>query len=1009
MKIKLKHILLIVLSLVGIVIIVFVFTGKHNKKQVYPTPFLSVDAAWADTTIKYLSLKEKIGQLIIYDTGLINETNSDSLFSNLYKFMPGGIMFNTDSLNQFVKYQNNIQKISKINLLTSCKSTTGLPQFVDSNSFPEISNLLSVKNDSVRDDYIKMLARLNKELNVSLSILPEFNNSSNDTLFKKEYLKLISSYNHYFKGKNIISCLSENSFFTFDSVNFNTNKKILKSGLSAIISDYKTEANNEFGLSQNLHSKYKFGGISMVEINNKVLKGDSILQLIKSGAEVFITETPEHFINKITDLVNEELISEEDINFIVRKILLAKTWTGVESNIRIEPDSVISYSNNIKNQVFLRNVLLRSITLIKNKNYLIPYKNVKASNFRILNIGETELLTFKKTFLNYSIMSSINLNPKDKAFDQKLKKYKKKSELIVLLNNVHLDSVILNALLENNTSKSMTLINFGNIENLQFIENFNTVIQIYGNSDIEQKYAVDALFGGIEIEGQLPFLINDSLQYGKSIKSKKVRVSNSLPEEEGLNSKILSQIDYIAKDGIRRGAFPGCQVVVFKNGNSVYDKTFGYHTYSKQRRVRKTDLYDLASITKIAATTTAAMRLYDKGKLRLNDNLGRYFRDTKIDYSNIEADTIFNIDTLKFSDIKDFKKVLKYQDTLHLNDSMFVAYDTLIVTATPNNNIFKVKIKDILLHKSGISPTLPILPYILFKKNYYDSLELIKERFYVSLKKDTLNFDTTIVFDVKGGLDELFDEYFTRRYIKDSSETKIADHFFFQNRYFDTLWRDTKRLRVYSRKIYQYTDINMILLQQAIDSINRRSIDKYLRFNVYQPMGLNTMCYKPTNYFSKYRIVPTENDKYWREQTLIGNVHDPSAAMLGRVSGNAGLFSNAYDLAVLGQMWLNGGSYGGTRYISQKTIRKFTGFQEDSHRGLGFDKPGRKSIIGKGAPAESYGHTGFTGTCIWVDPVNDIVYVFLSNRVHPNQKNWRINRLRIRQKIHTVVYDAMKN
>ena len=99
MKIKLKHILLIVLSLVGIVIIVFVFTGKNNKKQVYPTPFLSVDAAWADTTIKYLSLKEKIGQLIIYDTGLINETNSDSLFSYLYKFMPGGIIFYTDSLS----------------------------------------------------------------------------------------------------------------------------------------------------------------------------------------------------------------------------------------------------------------------------------------------------------------------------------------------------------------------------------------------------------------------------------------------------------------------------------------------------------------------------------------------------------------------------------------------------------------------------------------------------------------------------------------------------------------------------------------------------------------------------------------------------------------------------------------------------------------------------------------------------------------------------------------------
>ena len=116
----------------------------------------------------------------------------------------------------------------------------------------------------------------------------------------------------------------------------------------------------------------------------------------------------------------------------------------------------------------------------------------------------------------------------------------------------------------------------------------------------------------------------------------------------------------------------------------------------------------------------------------------------------------------------------------------------------------------------------------------------------------------------------------------------------------------------------------------------------------------------------------------------------------------------AYDLAILGQMWLNKGTYGGVRYVSAGTINKFTGFQEDSHRGLGFDKPARKSIIGKGAPPESFGHTGFTGTCIWVDPVNEIVFVFLSNRVYPNPKNWRINTYKIRQKVHTAVYDAME-
>ncbi|MCF6366300.1 MAG: serine hydrolase [Bacteroidales bacterium] len=1002
---KLKYLIFAGILVTAGVIIIFLFPKKDKEKQIYPTPFLSVESAWADTTIKYLSVEEKIGQLIIYDAGKISKNNSDSLFSDLYKFMPGGIIFNTDSLNKFVKYQNNIQKISKINLLTICKSETGIPEFIDINSYPDIQTLLSIRNDSITDIYVDFFAEFSKQLNISFNILPEFRSSSNDSSYNKKYLNILLSYNENLKDKKIISCLSEKSFFMFDSTNFEVNNKIFKSGLSAILPNYNNIQNNEFGLTNNIKTKYNFGGLSAVEIKDADLTPESILNLIKNGAELFITDKPEKIINNISNLLEDELITEEDINYTVRKILLAKTWTGVDSNIHIEADSVISFSKNIKNQVILRNVLKKTITSVKNN--LLPFMNLRKLNFKVLNIGEQNYTSFKKTFSEYSLSSFSSFDSEDDAFISKLKKHKKKSDLIILFNNIKADTNIINAIFENNSSKTISLINFGNIENLQFADSFNAVIQVYGNSEIEQKYVADAIFGGISMQGQLPVNINDSLYFGKSVKAKKVRVSRVLPEEEGLNSKILSKIDSIANDGIRRGAFPGCQVVVFKNGNAVFDKTFGYHTYAKQRRVRKTDLYDLASITKIAATTLAAMRLYDNGRLRLNNNLGRFFRDTEIDYSNIKPDTIFNIDTLKFADVKDFRKILRYQDTIHLNDSVFVAFDTLIVTTTPGNNIFKVKIRDLLLHKSGITPTLPILPYVLYKKNYYDSLELIKQRFYKKIKNDTLKNNADTIFNVKKGLQEVFDKYFTRKYIKDSSETKIANSFFLQNRYFDTLWRDTKRLRVYSRKIYQYADINMILLQQAIDSINRRGIDRYLRYNVYQPMGLNTMCYKPTKYFSKYNIVPTENDKYWREQVLRGNVHDPSAALLGRVSGNAGLFSDAYDLALLGQMWLNGGSYGGMSFISKKTVQKFTGFQEDSHRGLGFDKPGKKSIIGKGAPPESYGHTGFTGTCIWVDPVNDIVYVFLSNRVYPSAKNWRINRLKIRQKIHTVVYDAI--
>ena len=402
------------------------------------------------------------------------------------------------------------------------------------------------------------------------------------------------------------------------------------------------------------------------------------------------------------------------------------------------------------------------------------------------------------------------------------------------------------------------------------------------------------------------------------------------------------------------------------------------------------------------------MKMYENKRLRLSDKLGRFFRDKKIDYSNIKPDTIINIDTLKIAEIKDFRKLLKYQDTLHINDSILIAFDTIISRLTPRNNIFKVKIKELLVHKSGVSPSLPILPFLLYKKEFYKEVAANKKTV------DSLNAlggDSVYQYkypNIREGLNERFSEYYTRRKIRDSAEVQIAQNMYLQNRYFDTLWQNTKRLKVYSRKIYKYADINMILLQQAIDTLNRRSIDRYLKQKFYIPMGLQTIGYHPRKRFSRNRIVPTENDRYWREQLLRGYVHDPSAALLGGVSGNAGLFSSAEDLATIGQMWLNKGEYGGVRFLSKNTVETFTKRQGDGHRALGFDMFTKRGIISKYASRNSYGHTGFTGACIWIDPDNELVYVFLSNRVHPSMKNWRINRLKIRQKIHNVVYEAIE-
>ena len=174
------------------------------------------------------------------------------------------------------------------------------------------------------------------------------------------------------------------------------------------------------------------------------------------------------------------------------------------------------------------------------------------------------------------------------------------------------------------------------------------------------------------------------------------------------------------------------------------------------------------------------------------------------------------------------------------------------------------------------------------------------------------------------------------------------------------------------------------------------------------------MGYKPRDRFDMDRIVPTENDKKFRKQIIHGDVHDQGAAMLGGVGGHAGLFSDANDLAVLMQMYMNNGTYGGKRYIDSITVSRFTRCQYcfENRRGIGFDKPemsaGKESPVSLSCNPESFGHSGFTGTLTWADPVNGTVYVFLSNRVNPDADDNKLAKSGIRTKIQQVIYDAVK-
>ena len=227
------------------------------------------------------------------------------------------------------------------------------------------------------------------------------------------------------------------------------------------------------------------------------------------------------------------------------------------------------------------------------------------------------------------------------------------------------------------------------------------------------------------------------------------------------------------------------------------------------------------------------------------------------------------------------------------------------------------------------------------------------------------------------------------------------------------MFKALRKSPVYPNQGYVYSDISFELYPKIVERLTGVPWEQWLKQTFYKPLGANTLTYNPTRFFSLKQIIPTENDTFFRHEQIHGTVHDENAAMFNGVSGHAGLFGNANDLAKLLQMYLNWGTYGGDRYIAKSTLKLFETCQycnEGVRRGLGFDRPipGHPvdGTCAKDASDSSFGHSGYTGTYWWADPETGILYIFFSNRVYPTRLNTKLISLNIRPAMGQIIYEA---
>lgn len=392
-------------------------------------------------------------------------------------------------------------------------------------------------------------------------------------------------------------------------------------------------------------------------------------------------------------------------------------------------------------------------------------------------------------------------------------------------------------------------------------------------------------------------------------------LSCAAPHTAGLEPARLGKIDAIVEEAIREGATPGAVVLVLRDGEIVFDRAYGHHTYERDLPTRSTDIFDLASLTKISATTLAVMRLVDEGKLDLDATVGTYLSELEQSHPDKAA----------------------------------------------------IRIRDLLTHQAGFVPEIP---------------------FYTLVQDGDYRPEPTAGYP-----------------------TRVSASFYLKKDFYrEVMWPTLLATPLKTPGAYVYSDLGMYVLKEIVERIAGQPLGAYVEEQFYRPLGACTMGFCPAERHDRERLVPTGIDSYFRKQLLHGFVQDSGAALSGGVAGHAGLFATAYDLALVGQMLLEGGSYGGREYFRPETVRQFAARQSAaSRRGLGFDR--RDPDAAEGYPAklasqEIFGHTGFTGTCLWIDPERRLVYVFLSNRTYP-RGNGKLQSLKVRARVLDAVYEAM--
>lgn len=944
-------------------------THQTAKKEATTNPQVAEMNAWADSVMATLSLEEKIAQLMIVRVPTkMNDAKEKRQFDKMMKeYKPGGLCFFAGKAPQQLELTKQYQRSSRVPLFISIDGEWGLGmRLTDCYSFPRqmMFGALSSRNDSLITLMGNEVGIQCKKMGIHINYAPVADLNSNPKnpvigtrsfgedkqrvtrkaqLYAQAMQKcgIIAVAKHFpghgdtdvdsHKGLPVIN----HTKAFVDSVDTYPFRRMCSLGVRGIMvahvqmNAYDNRkgmpATTSEAIVTNLLRKemgYKgliiTDGMDMVGLTQKYSRGEGELAALRAGVDILLLPADvEKSVNTIKHAAQKDKDLAKQIDERCHKVLCEKYKSGL-NKLNLDKLSVPSQEDRVRCEKITERVASKALTLVRNEGFVLPIESNEQVAYFAIGNSDTAI-----TYINDAIAAKLSRSKKVVL------------NLCLPINSTANDNYGVSTKIQDLIrqivafNKNTILVIYGNPYALQSFSATTTpsspqsqlpaaIVMAYQNLSVCHKVVGDYLNGRKQFEGILPVGMK-GYPLGTSLVAKP-RPPKPNPYRAiaamGMDSNCFKKIDDIANKGISNKAYPGCQILVARKGKVIYHKSYGHQTYDKDSAPIDTNtMFDLASVTKVTATTFAIMKLVDEKKINIDDKISQYVPYLK----------------------KGNKKNITIKEALS-HYTKLVAFDNYYLKSDP-------KCRDLSLYSSK-------------------SLENRKQI-----------------------CEECRDDI-----MRQVAESKLS--------------KDNKCV---------YSDLNFMLLAEVVRYVSGQTVDVFMYQQFYKPMGMKHTTYCPQLHgFDISKIAPTEDDKSFRHRLLRGEVHDQNASCMGGVSGHAGLFSNCSDLNKLFQLLLDNGEYKGHRYLSPEVIKTFSirHFANKGHRRcLGFEKPninGHSSHVANEASQSSFGHMGFTGTMVWIDPEYDLVYIFLSNRVHPNSSPNLLLRYNIRTDIQSLIYQSMK-